>query len=112
MENYRRPIKLSHDLIDASNGKILSKGEKLNIIIAKKLHEKGLKSILVSNIELVGKYLAKDVKDKNNEILVGAGFDITEEQLEKIIRQEEKILHIVNIDPINKYLYFRNSKSR
>ena len=106
LENYKRPIKLSYDLIDADSGKkILSKGDKLNIVIAKKLQEKGLKSILISNNEIIGKYLAKDIKDKNGEILIGAGFDITEEQLEKIINQEEKTLHIVNIDPINKGPY-------
>ena len=106
LENYKRPIKISYDLIDADTGKkVLSKGEKLNIVIAKKLQEKGLKSISITNEEIVGKYLAKDVKDKNGEILVGAGFDITEEQLEKIISQQEKRLEIVNIDPINKGPY-------
>ena len=39
------------------------------------------------------------------KIIVGAGFDITEEQLNKIISQEEKTLNIVNIDPINKGPY-------
>ena len=49
-ENYKRPIKLPFDLIDSKNTKkILSKGEKLNLVIAKKLQEKGLKSILISN---------------------------------------------------------------
>ena len=38
-------------------------------------------------------------------MLIGAGFDITEEQLEKIINQGEKTLSIVNIDPINKGPY-------
>ena len=105
-ENYKRPIKLSYDLIDASNDKkVLSKGEKLNIVIAKKLKEKGLKSLSISNEEIVGKYLGKDIKDKNGEILVGAGFDLTEEQLQKLINQEEKVLNIVNIDPINKGPY-------
>ena len=48
-ENYRRPIKLSYDLIDSKNNKkVLTKGEKLNFIIATKLKEKGLKSILIS----------------------------------------------------------------
>ena len=43
-ENFKRPIKLSFDLIDANNSKkILTKGEKINFIIAKKLNEKGLK---------------------------------------------------------------------
>ncbi len=105
-ENYKRPIKLSSDLIDSSNNKkILSKGEKLNYIIAKKLQEKGLKSISLSKDEILGKYTAKDVKDKNNELIVGAGFDITIDQLDKIINQEEQVLELVNIDPINKGPY-------
>ena len=105
-ENYKRPIKLSFDLIDAkTNKKILSKGEKLNFIIAKKLKEKGLKSILTSNDQIIGKYIANDIKDKSGELLIGAGFDITEDQLEQIISQEEKSLEIVNIDLINKGPY-------
>ena len=105
-ENYKRPIKLSYDLIDAKNNKkLLSKGEKLNFIIAKKLQEKGLNSILTSNEQIIGKYLANDIKDKSGEILLGTGFDITEENLEQIINQGEKTLNIVNIDPINKGPY-------
>ena len=105
-ENYKRPIKLSNDLVDATNDKkVLSKGEKLNIVIAKKLQEKGLKSILISNNEIIGKYIGKDLKEKNGEVIVSAGFDITEEQLEKVILKGEKSLNIVNIDPINKGPY-------
>ena len=40
-EKYKRPIKLMFDLIDKKgNKKILKKGEKLNLILAKKLKEK------------------------------------------------------------------------
>ena len=110
LENYKRPIKLSYDLIDAKTSKkILGKGEKLNIVIAKKLVEKGLNSIAIPNEQLVGKYIGKDIKNKNGELLVGAGFDLTEEQLEKIIAQEEKEIDIVNIDPINKGPYILES---
>ena len=105
-EDYKRPIKLSYDLFDAKNNKkVLGKGEKLNIVIAKQLQAKGLKTISLPNEQIIGKYLAKDIKNNNNEILVGAGFDITEEQLQKIILQEEKEIYIVNIDPINKGPY-------
>jgi len=105
-ENFKRPIKLSYDLIDSKNKKkILSKGEKLNLIIAKKLQEKGLKSILISNEEIVGKYISNDIKDKSGELIIGAGFDITEEQLERIIDHGEKTLDLVNIDLINKGPY-------
>ena len=75
----------------------------------KNLKEKGLNSISIPNDQVIGKYLGKDIKDKNGEILVGAGFDITEEQLEKIIAQGEKELNIVNIDPINKGPYILES---
>ena len=90
-ENYRRPIKLSYDLIDPKNNKkLLSKGDKLNFIIAQKLKEKGLKSVLISKDQIIGKYISNDIKDKSGEILIGAGFDITEDQLEKIISLDEK----------------------
>jgi len=105
-EEYKRPIKLPYDLIDSKNKKkLLSKGEKLNFIIAKKLQEKGLTSVLISSEQLIGKYIAKDINDKNGNLLIGTGFDITEEQLEKITSQGEKVLQIVNIDPINKGPY-------
>ena len=68
-----------------------------------------MSSISIPNEQIVGKYLGQDIKDKNGEILVGAGFDITEEQLEKIIAQEEKELNIVNVDPINKGPYILES---
>ena len=105
-ENYKRPVKLSYDLIDAeTNKKVLAKGEKLNIVIAKKLEEKKLKRILISNDEIVGKYLSKEIKEKNGEILIKAGFNITEDNLQKIISEEIQNLEIVNIDPINKGPY-------
>ncbi len=104
--NYKRPIKLAFDLIDAkSNKKILSKGEKLNIVIAKKLEEKNLKEIFVTNEELKGKYISKDLIDNSNNLLLSAGHDLTEEIIEKITSNEIKSLELVNIDPINKGPY-------
>jgi len=105
-EHYKRPIKLTYDLLDAKSGKkFLGKGEKLNLIIANKLKEKGLNNILLSNNEIIGKYVANEIKDTEKEILISAGFDITEEILEKIISQKTFSLKLVNIDPINKGPY-------
>ena len=60
VNNYKRPVKLAFDLIDAKNNKkVLSKGEKLNFIIAKKLEEKNLKEIFVTNEELNRKIYSK-----------------------------------------------------
>ena len=103
--NYKRPIKLSYDLVDSKIKKVLGKGEKLNFIIAKKLAEKGLKNILVSNNELIGKYVADEIKDSEGKIILESGNDINDEILEKIISLDLKSLRIVNIDPINKGPY-------
>ena len=59
-----------------------------NIVRLLRLKEKGLNSISISNEQIIGKYIAKDIKDKNGDFLVKAGFDITEEQLEKIINSQ------------------------
>ena len=105
-ENFKRPIKLSYDLIDAATKKkFLAKGEKLNFIIAKKLKEKGLKEILLSNEEMIGKYIGKDYKQKNEETIINTGFDLTEENLQTIVTEEIKTLELVNVDPINKGPY-------
>jgi DNA-directed RNA polymerase subunit beta len=105
-ENYKRPVKLPYDLVDAkSNKKFLDKGEKLNLIIAKKLKDKGLTNILISNNEIIGKYIAHDIKEKNGDYIIRSGFDVNEEILEKIIFNETYSLKLVNIDPINKGPY-------
>ena len=55
--DFKRPIKLTSDIYDSKNNKkILSKGEKLNLVIARKLQEKGLKEILIHQSELIGRY--------------------------------------------------------
>ena len=64
-ENYKRPVNLPYDLIDAkTNKKFLDKGEKLNLIIANKLKEKGLGNILISNNEIIGNILHMILKKK------------------------------------------------
>ena len=66
----------------------MSKGEKLNFVIAKKLEEKNLKEIFITNEELIGKYTAKDLLDKNSNIILSSGSDIKEEEIEKIKKNE------------------------
>ncbi len=105
-EYYKRPIKLSFDLIDAkTKKKVLNKGDKLNFIVATKLKEKGLNNVLIDNTEIIGKYVASEIKDKSGNSILKAGFDITEEILEKIILEEINGLKLVNIDPIIKGPY-------
>ncbi len=100
-EKYKRPVKLLFDLIDKKNNKkILKKGEKLNFILAEKLKGKDLKEIIVSAEELIGKYTSGDIKDKNDEIILRSGFDITKETLDKILSSETYKLNLANVDSI------------
>ena len=47
---YKRPVKLRNDLIDAKNEKkLLKKGSKINFIVAKKLFDEGLKNVLFTS---------------------------------------------------------------
>ncbi len=106
-DDYKRPIKLKDDLINAADGKkVLKKGSKINYIIAKKLYEDGLKQILVTSDYFLNKYVKNDLLDKSvNQIILKSGSPILQENLDKI--QEIKIdtLTVANIDPINKGPY-------
>ena len=57
------------------------------------------------NNELIGKYVADEIKDSEGKIILESGNDINDEILEKIISLDLKSLRIVNIDPINKGPY-------
>ncbi len=100
-EKYKRPIKLQFDLIDKKNKKkILKKGEKLNLVLAKNLKAKGLKEILVSTDELIGKYTKEDIKDNKGEIILKSGFNLTSDLLEKILLSEKYNIELANVDSI------------
>jgi len=106
-DDYKRPIKLRDDLIDASTGKkILSKGDKINVVIAKKIFNEGLKNILVTSDYFIGKYLKNDLIDPTtNEVFLKLGSTIDQETLDKILKKNIVTLTIVDIDPINKGPY-------
>ena len=55
--------------------------------------------------ELIGKYASKDIFDKNKNIVLQAGHNLTEEVLGKISSESINSLEIVSIDPINKGPY-------
>ena len=105
-EDYKRPIKLKDDLINAQDGKkVLKKGSKINFLIAKKLFDDGLKQILVTSDYFLGKYIKSDILDSSKEIVLKSGSSITQESLDKINELKISTLTIANIDPINKGSY-------
>ena len=107
-EDYKRPSKLRENLTNFINGKIiLKKGSKINLVIAKKLHDDGLKNVLVNSDYFLEKYLKNDLLNptNNSEVLLKSGSSIQQENLEQIINLNIKSLSIADVNPINKGSY-------
>ena len=103
--------KLQEDLIDASTNKVaIKQGTKINPAIATKLAKDGLKNILLTTDNLIGKYLAEDIiNSKSGEVYFEASDEITPEILEKINELELKNIQILNVDGINVGAFIRDT---
>ena len=104
---YKRPLKLKNDLIDFKTGKkVLSKGSKINFIIAKKLFDDGLKSVAYTSDFFIGKYIKNDLYNPTNkEIFLKSGSLINQENLENIQEYNINTLEIADVDPVTKGPY-------
>ncbi|MEZ5692056.1 MAG: DNA-directed RNA polymerase subunit beta [Rickettsiales bacterium] len=109
-EHYRG-IKLSHDLVDAKSGKIYAEaGKKMNVRLAKKFLEEGLKEYLVSDEQFVGKYIATDiVNPQTGEIYVEGGDEVTVAAIAVLEEAGAKDVAILDIDHVNVGAYMRNT---
>ena len=86
-EDYKRPIKLRNDLVNAKNEKkVLKKGSKINFVIAKKLFDEGLKSVAYTSDYFIGKYIKNDLSNPvKQEIFLKSGSLIDQENIDKIL---------------------------
>ena len=106
-DDFKRPIKLRDDLIDSNTGnKVLGKGSKINLVIAKKIFNEGLKNILVSSDYFIGKYIKTNLTiPTTKEVFLRSGAAIQQEDLDKILELDIDTLTIADVDPINKGSY-------
>jgi len=104
--DYKRPIKLRNDLINSKDNKtVLKKGSKINLVIAKKLFDGGLKNVSFSSDFFLGKYVKNDLVNTNNEVFLKSASPISQEDLDKILEYNINKLEIADVDPINKGPY-------
>ncbi len=106
-----RGVKLVSDLVNAKTGKSVAEaGTKMTPRLLKQLVEKGLSEQLVSDEDLIGRYVANDIVDEKTGIIhVEAGDEITEEVLTALNDAGVDDIVTLAIDHINVGPYLRNT---
>ena len=106
-DEYKRPLKLRNDLIDAKDGKkVLKKGSKINYVIAKKLLEEGLKQIAFTSNYFIGRYIKNDLLNpQTKELFLKSGSLINQENLDKILEYKISTFETAEVDPVTKGSY-------
>ena len=106
-----RGLKLKYDLVDAKSGEVLVEADtKITPRLALKMEKDGVKSILLPDEQMIGRYAAEDmVNEKTGAIHVEAGDELTEELLEKLADAKIKSLKLLDINHITVGAYIRNT---
>jgi DNA-directed RNA polymerase subunit beta len=106
-----RGVKLTADLINAKNGHVVAEaGKKVSPRLANKLAEDGLKELLVSADQLIGRYIADDMIDeKTGLVLAEAGEELTEDLLAALDEAHVKTIRTIDVDHITIGAFIRNT---
>ena len=106
-------VKPEQDLINAATGEVVAKaGDKLSARGAKKLVEEGLKELLITKEEMIGRFFASDlVNFENGEIFAEAGDEVTPEMLETFEEIGLEAFDTIDVDHVNIGAYMRNTLS-
>ena len=109
-ENYKAK-NFSEEVIDAKSKKVVIKnGEKINFLNAKKLHDDGLKDILIAKGFFIGKFLHKEIKVSDEEDgIIKIGTELNETLLEKILQANINSINVSVTNSINKGPYLLNT---
>ena len=99
-EDFFKGKKLDFDLINSSNGEIIAKvGDKITQRNINLFKEQGLKSILVDNGHILGKFIAEDlINESTGEVYAEAGDEITEDLIQLVKLHDLKSISILSID--------------
>ncbi len=106
-----RGVKLDTELIDAATGKVMVKaGEKMTPRAARRLAEGGLEDILVSDQDLVGRFIAADyINPQTGEVIAEAGEELTESSIAALRESGTGEVATLAIDGVNVGPYIRNT---
>ena len=106
-----RGLRAVRDLINAKNGDVIVEaGEKITPRRTRKLIEDGVKELLVTDEDLVGRYVAIDLIDENTGlVLAEAGEELTEELAVSLREGGINLIPTLDIDHVTVGAYIRNT---
>ena len=106
-----RGLRPGSDLVNAKTGKIaVSAGTKISPRMAHKLYDDGLRELLISDAELIGRYVAEDLIDmETGIILCEAGDEITEELINTFKEGRISVIPTLDVDHVTIGAYIRNT---
>ena len=106
-----RGVKLTADLINAKTGRVTAEaGTKMTPRLLRQLAEKGMEEQVVTDEELIGRYVASDIINiETGEVYVEAGDEIVEDTLEMLAEAGVDVIDTLAIDHVNVGPYIRNT---
>jgi len=106
-----RGVKLNADLINAKTGRVAAEaGTKMTPRLLRQLGEKGMEEQVVTDEELIGRYVASDIiNPETGEVYVEAGDEIVEDTLEMLAEAGVDVVETLAIDHVNVGPYIRNT---
>ncbi len=104
-------VKPARDLINAKDGKVVAPaGKKLSARAAKKLAEDGLKNLLLSDEDMIGRFVAEDVfNTETGEIFAESADELGEEAIAAMSEYGVKSINLLDIDQATVGPYIRNT---
>jgi DNA-directed RNA polymerase subunit beta len=108
---WMRNAKANSEWKNAKTGETLAEaGQKITVRTLRKWQEEGIKSIAVSDDDLLGRYCARDmVNVETGEIYVEAGDEITQANLAQLQEAGFHEVDVINVDGIVIGSYVRNT---
>lgn len=106
-----RGVRLNNDLINAKTGKVVAEaGTKVTPRLAKKLADEGLKELLVSPQDMVGKFNSLDiVNEETGEVYLEAGEELDVKKIELLEAAGIEQISVLDVDHVTIGSYIRNT---
>jgi DNA-directed RNA polymerase subunit beta len=108
---WMRNAKANADWKNAKTGEVITEGgQKIAQRALRKWQEEGIKSVLLSDEDLIGRYSALDmVNVETGEIYVEAGDELTQANLAQLEEAKFNEISVINVDGITIGSYIRNT---